>query len=88
MPKGARSYRIKWGGKKIVDWIGFDPKTNAFIGNPNDTMAWFAAENVPTLPEPAAEGTRQSLDIDTGKSGLSAAHFSVKAYVDAAGRSD
>src|SRR5262249_798835 len=33
VPSGAQSYRIKWGSKAIVDWIGFDPANNVFIGN-------------------------------------------------------
>jgi hypothetical protein len=81
VPAGTTSYRVKWGPKQIVDWIGFNPGTYTFLGNPNTTMNWFAATNVPTLPAPAAAGTTQSLTINTGVSGLTAANFSVKAYV-------
>jgi len=81
VPAGAASYRIKWGPKTIVDWIGFDPINNVFTGDPVNTMPWFAASNVPTLPGPAAGGTTQSLTISTGLSGLKASNFSVKAYI-------
>ena len=80
VPTGAQSYRIKWGPKQIVDWIGFDPMKNSFIGDPVNTMNWFAAANVPTLPPPTASGSTQSLTINTGTSNLKAANFSVKAY--------
>jgi len=81
VPAGAQSYRIKWGPKTIVDWIGFDPINNVFIGNPVSTMPWFAASNVPTLPAPAAAGTTQSLTISTGTLNLKPPNFSVKAYI-------
>jgi hypothetical protein len=80
VPAGASSYRIKWGSKAIVDWIGFDPATNQFTGNPATTMPWFAANSV-TAVAPAAAGTTQSITINTGVTGLAAANFSVKAYV-------
>jgi hypothetical protein len=44
-------------------------------------MNWFAATNVPVLPAPGTPGTTQSLTISTGVAGLTAANFSVKAYV-------
>ena len=44
-------------------------------------MNWFAATNVATLPTPAAVGSTQTTTINTGTSGLTAANFSVKAYV-------
>lgn len=80
VPAGAQSYRIKWGAKQIVDWIGFDPMNNAFTGNPATTMPWFAAANASGIPAPAAAGTTQSFTISTGTTGLKAANFSVKAY--------
>lgn len=85
VPTGAQSYRIKWGTKRIVDWIGFNPSTNTFVGDPNTTMPWFAATNVSTPPAPTAPGTTQSLTISTGRTGLTAANFSVKAYVGGTG---
>jgi len=85
VPAGAQSYRIKWGTKQIVDWIGFDPINNVFTGDPVNTMPWFAATNVPNLPAPAAGGTTQSLTINTGVTNLTAANFSVKAYTAAGG---
>jgi hypothetical protein len=80
VPTGAQSYRIKWGAKQIVDWVGFDPVANSFTGDPVNTMPWFAATNVGNIPAPVAAGTVQSLTISTGLSGLTQGNFSVKAY--------
>jgi len=85
VPANTSSYRIKWGAKQIVDWIGFDPANNVFTGNPNSTMAWFAATNVSNVPTPGSAGSTQSITINTGNSGLTAANFSVKAYVGGTG---
>jgi len=80
VPAGARSYRIKYyPGKKIVDWIGFDPGANKFIGDPNKTWPWFAASDVANPPAPGTPGSSQvyvfrgdaSQDYD----------FALKAYV-------
>jgi hypothetical protein len=81
VPPNTQSYRIKWGPKRIVDWIGFDAGSYRFIGDPRTTMNWFAATNVPTLPTPMAAGSMQSITISTGMTALAAANFSVKAYV-------
>jgi hypothetical protein len=81
VPAGAQSYRIKYGAKDIVNWIGFAPATNTFVGNPSTTMNWFAATSA-TPPAPAGVGTTQSTTISTGMgTGLDADNFSVKAYV-------
>ncbi len=85
VPPGTQSYRIKWGPRTIVDWIGFDPIHNVFTGDPVNTMAWFAATNVPSLPVPAAAAATQSLTINTGVSNLRVGNFSVKAYVGSTG---
>jgi Bacterial Ig domain len=79
VPTGAQSYRIKWGAKQIVDWIGFDAGNNTFIGDPAATMNWFAANEASSVPAPS--GSTQSLTINTGKTGLTAVNFMVKAYV-------
>lgn len=81
VPTGAQNYRIKWGNKPLVDWLGFNPNTNAFIGNPATQMPWFAAKNVANLPAPASANSTQSLTVNTGQTGLTAQNFSVKAYV-------
>lgn len=81
VPAGAQSYRIKWAAKEIVDWVGFDPANNRFLGDPARTTPWFAATNVSSLPSPGAPGSTQTLTINTGVPGLKAKNFSVKAYV-------
>jgi hypothetical protein len=83
VPTGTQSYRVKWGPRQIVDWIGFDPGSNTFTGNPATTMNWFAATDATGIPAPS--GTTQSLTISTGASGLTAANFMVKAYVSGSG---
>ena len=65
----------------IVDWIGFNPATFSFVGNPSTTQNWFASTDAASIPAPGTPGTTQSLTISTGTSGLLAANFSVKAYV-------
>ncbi len=82
VPAGATSYRIKWGPRQIVDWIGFDPASNTFVGNPATTMNWFAATDAAGIPAPA--GSTQSLTIMTGVAGLKAENFMVKAYTKSA----
>jgi hypothetical protein len=84
VPPGTVSYRIKWSSKTIVDWIGFDPITNQFSGNPATTTAWFAANAGPSVA-PANPGATQSVTINTGVTGLTAGNFSVKAYVTGGG---
>jgi chitodextrinase len=81
VPAGAQSYRIKWGDKKIVDWIGFDAGANNWIGDPVTTMAWFAATNVSNEPVPATAGTIQKFTLTGLPTTLAAPNFSVKAYV-------
>lgn len=81
VPADARSYRIKWGRKTIVEWIGFDAGTNTFTGDPARTMPWFAAADAAKVPAPAAAGSTQSFTVATGVPGLTADHFTVKAYV-------
>jgi hypothetical protein len=81
VPAGAVSYRVKWSSQRIVDWIGFNPDKNVFVGDPFSTVNWFAATNVPVLPTPMTPGAVQSLTIRTGVAGLTANNFSVKAYI-------
>jgi hypothetical protein len=81
VPAGAVSYRIKWGPKAIVNYIGFNGATNTFIGNPATTMNWFAATEAAGIPAPGPAGTTQSLTVTTGVTGLTAANFMVKTYV-------
>ncbi len=78
VPQNAQSYRIKTGPQQIVDWIGFDPTSNTFTGDPAHTMAWFAATDVANVPAPAAAGSTQQFTV----TGLPASQFfAVKAYV-------
>lgn len=47
---GAETYRIKQANAPIVDWIGFNPKSNSFIGDPAKSVNWFAATEVASGP--------------------------------------
>ncbi len=80
VPRGTQSYRIKWGLKPIVDWLNFNPHTQAFGISPANYMPWFAATNS-TNPSPGTVGADQSVTIATGQTGLTASNFSVKAYI-------
>ena len=83
-PAGAQLYRIKQANQPVVDWIGFSPKTNTFVGNPAASVNWFAASdltpsNQSTCPvSPAAAGTRQSCTV-TGLDPKQIWHFAMKA---------
>jgi Bacterial Ig domain/Purple acid Phosphatase, N-terminal domain len=83
VPAGAAAYRVKWSARQIQDWIGFDAGTNSFVGNPAVAVNWFAATDAPNIPAPS--GSTQSMTINTGVTGLTAANFMVKAYVTAGG---
>jgi hypothetical protein len=85
-PAGVQFYRMKQANQPIVDWIGFSPKSNAFIGNPAASVNWFAATEVTQgqqstcPPAPASAGTRQTCTV----SGLDAKQnwsFAMKANV-------
>jgi len=83
-PAGSQFYRMKVANQPIVDWIGFNPKTNAFIGNPAASVNWFAATEVTagnqsSCPPPiAAAGTHQSCTI-SGLDPKQTWHFAMKA---------
>lgn len=79
VPASASSYRVKWGTRQIVDYIGYNPGTATWVGNPATTQNWFASTDAPGIPAPS--GTTQSMTITTGVPGLTAANFMVKAYV-------
>lgn len=79
VPAGAQSYRIKWGAKRIVDWIGFDAGTYSFIGDPSTTQNWFASTDAGTPP--LCVFGNCGINISTGVTGLTSANFMVKAYV-------
>jgi hypothetical protein len=83
VPAGATSYRIKWAATRIVDWIGFDSGAYTFRGDPTTTTNWFAATDAANIPTPT--GSTQSLTINTGTTGLTAANFMVKTYMTAGG---
>ncbi len=84
-PAGATQTRVKYGcltsncadgAKQIVELIGFDSGSNAFIGNPATTINWFAAQNASSIPAPVTGS--QSMTVTAGISGLLAPNFSVK----------
>lgn len=80
VPPGPQSYRVKWGAKRIVDWIGFNAATYSWIGDPATTQNWFASTDAAGIPAPATPGTTQSFTVATGTAGLTAANFMVKGY--------
>jgi hypothetical protein len=85
VPAGAASYRAKCSTSNalsIVEWIGFDPGTNTWIGNPATQQNWFAATEISGLPAPS--GTTQTFTIAAsacgGQTNLTAPNFMVKAW--------
>jgi hypothetical protein len=81
-PAGTTALRGKHGTQTIVDWIGFDNQTNAWIGDPVTTQNWWASTEVAAMPSPVA-GT-QSKTITGLDTGLTADNFMVKAMAPAA----
>jgi hypothetical protein len=82
-PSNATSYRVKYStttARTLVDYIGFDELTGTFTGTPTTQMNWFAATNYDSAPAVGSAFTTQTVDISTGNTGLSTAHFMVKAY--------
>lgn len=77
-PANTSYLRIKYGLLPIVDWIGFNPLTNLFIGNPAATQNWFASPEATGIPT-AIPGTQQCKTITGLTTGLLSANFSVKA---------
>jgi hypothetical protein len=83
VPAGAERYRIKYSNKEIIDWLNFDPETNAFRVDPSTHVPWFAASDVANAPAPAAAGSTQTFSVGNVDS-PGEAHFAMKAYVRAA----
>lgn len=83
-PSGTTNLRGKWGLTQIVDWIGFNATTGAFIGNPTTTQNWFASNEI-SMPSPVVGG--QTVTVATGQTGLTAQDFMIKAMAPAFGPS-
>jgi len=85
-PAGFLGYRVKTAVQPIVSWIGFDPKTNKFLGDPSRTVNWFAATELMNgnqsacLVLPAAAGTHQSCTV-AGLDAKQSWQFAMKATV-------
>jgi hypothetical protein len=80
VPAGAERYRIKYSNKEIVDWLNFDPETNAFGVDPSRLVPWFAASDVSNAPAPAAAGSTQTFSVGNIDSS-GEVHFAIKAYL-------
>lgn len=64
-PENALHYKLKFiEDRKLVDWLGFDPVQNAFRLDPYRYCPWFAARNLPDLPDPAPAGSHEKLLLD------------------------
>jgi hypothetical protein len=83
VPAGTERYRIKYSNREIVDWLNFDPETNAFGVDPATHVPWFAASDVSNAPAPAAAGSTQTFSVGNNDS-QGEMHFAMKAYVRAA----
>lgn len=80
-PKGAQSYRLKYTeGRRIVEWLRFDPLTNAFGLDPYRNCPWFAANLVANLPEPGPAGSQETMTL-VGMDPAKDWTFALKAYV-------
>ncbi len=82
VPAGAQSYKFKWGNRPIVYDMKFDPgQTLSYGVDPATHQTWWSAHNVSNEPAPGTAGAVQSYTFSTGTTGLTAACFSLKAYV-------
>ena len=65
VPPNALRYKLKFTqNRKIVDWLAFDPVENTFRLDPYRYCPWFAASNVPDMPDPKAPGSRDKLVLE------------------------
>ena len=82
-PHGGELYRIKRANNPVVDWVGFNPKTNAFIGDPAKSVNWFAATEVTPDPHstcpPPPGGTGAHTCTINGLDPTKAWYFAIKA---------
>ena len=78
VPPGVVSYRLKYSDKKIVDWLNFDPVTNTFGVDPQDSIPWFAATDLENPPN--AAGALETFSIP-GLDMSNKWNFSLKALV-------
>jgi len=76
VPAGATEYKIKYAGKQIVEWLGFNQITRNYQYDPATYTAYFAASNVSDEPQPQNVGTTQSYTIQGLQAGTN--YFSVK----------
>ena len=84
-PASTQYLRVKSAPTAITDWMGFNPATFTFVGNPSTTTNWFAATDAPGIPSPVTGP--QSITITGLGTLLTAANFSVKAYAPGIGNS-
>src|SRR5437764_6124217 len=62
-PAGATgTYRVKYSGKRMVEWIGYNAYTATYIGDPTTTDNWFAGMDATGAPTCA---TTCSLTVNT-----------------------
>lgn len=77
-PTGATAIRAKYGASSIVDWIGFNPVTNAFTGTPATTQNWFASTEISSMPAPVGGSTQSKTVTGLSSSTLTVQDFMVK----------
>jgi hypothetical protein len=63
VPPGTTGYWIKRADRNIVPWLGFDRVTRQYAIDPASNVPFFAAQNLPDEPAPAAPGTVQTWTV-------------------------
>jgi hypothetical protein len=75
-PSGVVSYTLMAGTKTIVDWIGYNPSSATFSGNPNTTQNFWGSTLL-TTPSVGASSITVSV---AGQPALTIDKFMLKAY--------
>ncbi|HUI79557.1 MAG TPA: Ig-like domain-containing protein, partial [Bryobacteraceae bacterium] len=85
VPAGATSYRVKWGSRQIVDYIGYNAGTATWVGNPATTQNWWSSTDATGIPVPGSGTQTMTVGTSPATPSLTAANFMIKAYVTGSG---
>lgn len=85
LPTGATTvYRVKADANlPLVDWIGFNPVTFAWVGNPATTDPWFAGTEITAGLTTGTPGITQTITVTYGAT--TTANFAIRALTSNAG---
>jgi hypothetical protein len=85
VPSGATSFRVKWGTRNVVDYIGYNAGSGTWIGNPATTQNWWSSTDATGIPTPTTGAQTITVGTNPATPGLTASNFMIKAYVGGSG---